>query len=82
MTKAQLLQRHLIEGKPINKFDAYRLWGIEALPTAISRLSRTGMEIQQRSVIALNKMDKKVMCNEYFLKVKQGEREWVKQDLI
>lgn len=41
-----------------------------------------GMEIQQRSVIALNKMNKKVLCNEYFLKVKQGERQWVKQDLI
>jgi len=76
MTQLHQIQTHLLSGQPIDKVTAYRLFGHTHVSSAISKLRKIGMEIHQRSIHQENGMGKKVLCNEYFVKVKMDGREW------
>ena len=76
MTQLHQIQAHLLSGQPIDKVTAYRLFGHTHVSSAISKLRKIGMEIHQRSTYQVNGMGKKVLCNEYFVKVKMEGREW------
>ena len=76
MTQLSQIQAHLLSGQPIDKVTAYRLFGHTHVSSAISKLRKIGMEIHQRSTYQVNGMGKKVLCNEYFVKVKMEGRMW------
>ena len=76
MTQLHQIQAHLLSGQPIDKVTSERLFGHDNVSGAISKLRKIGMEIHQRSTYQINGMGKKVLCNEYFVKVKMDRREW------
>ena len=70
-TQTQIVKDHLLSGKTISTWQAYKLYHITCLAQCIHRLSRTGLPIASQMVVRENKRFKEYWIDEDYRQAHQ-----------